>query len=128
MPASSIRSSKLMPFHRVSNLDHLVTQWMSVVRSEERSAVNSFQLHLPRLDPSVSWMVNVHSSSGVCGVGPAESTGKSEVRYWPGGSRDRSRALPRPWKPRVAMGPLVLGAAVRVKPAWRLRDWSGVES
>ena len=35
---------------------------------------------------------NVHSSSGVCGVGPAERTGKSSVRYWPGGTRlDRRR-------------------------------------
>jgi hypothetical protein len=27
------------------------------------------------------WMVRLHSSSGVCGVGPAERTGKSGVRY-----------------------------------------------
>ena len=35
----------------------------------------------------------VHSSSGVCGVGPAESTGKSSVTYWPGGTRSRGASL-----------------------------------
>jgi hypothetical protein len=31
--------------------------------------------------------VKFHAVSGVCGVGPAERTGKSRVSYWPGGSR-----------------------------------------
>ena len=31
-----------------------------------------------------------HSSGDVCGVGPAERTGKSRVTYWPGGTRARS--------------------------------------
>ena len=70
-----------MPFHRVSSLDHLVTQWMSTVTSVERRAVNSFQVQRARLDPSVSRMEKVQLSSEVCGVGPAESTGKSDVRY-----------------------------------------------
>jgi hypothetical protein len=29
---------------------------------------------------------NDQLSSGVCGVGPADSTGKSVVTYWPGGT------------------------------------------
>ena len=46
--------------------------------------------------------MKLHSSSGVCGVGPAERTGKSSVRYWPGGMRPpSSSASRRPWKPRV---------------------------
>src|SRR6266511_3340582 len=42
-------------------------------------------------------MLKVQRSSGVRGVGPAESTGKSRVRYWPGGTRfatSDSRRLP----------------------------------
>ena len=35
----------------------------------------------------------------MCGVGPADKTGKSVVRYWPGGSFTTS-ALRRPEKPR----------------------------
>jgi hypothetical protein len=31
-------------------------------------------------------IVNSHRSSETCGVGPADSTGKSVVRYCPGGS------------------------------------------
>src|SRR5207244_12580400 len=45
-------------------------------------------------------IVNVHSSSGVCGVGPADKTGKSSVRYWPGGNRPLSSPRPRPRNPR----------------------------
>src|SRR5271154_4932198 len=45
-------------------------------------------------------MVNSHACSGVCGVGPAESTGKSWVTYWPGGTRAGSTAGRRPRKPR----------------------------
>src|SRR5262245_41281235 len=42
-----------------------------------------------------------HSSSGVCGVGPAERTGKSRVTYWPGGTRAGSTsAARRPRNPR----------------------------
>ena len=37
------------------------------------------------------WIVKLHSSSGVCGVGPADSTGKSTVTYWPGGTREDRR-------------------------------------
>ena len=46
-------------------------------------------------------MEKVHSSSGVYGVGPAERTGKSSTRYWPGGMRVGSTSLRRrPKKPR----------------------------
>src|ERR687896_164004 len=30
-------------------------------------------------------IVKSHSSNDVCGVGPAERTGKPSTRYWPGG-------------------------------------------
>src|SRR6476659_6271623 len=40
-------------------------------------------------------------SSGACGVGPADSTGKSSVTYCPGGTRDGSMSTRRlPWNPR----------------------------
>ena len=41
-------------------------------------------------------MENDQRSSGVRGVGPAESTGKSVVRYWPGGIRDATSDCPAP--------------------------------
>src|SRR5262249_52178837 len=51
-----------------------------------------------------------HSSSAVCGVGPAERTGKSRVTYWPGGTRVRSTsAARRPRNPRETTGFAALG-------------------
>src|SRR5690348_13012525 len=49
-------------------------------------------------------MENVHRSSGVCGVGPADSTGNPSVTYWPGGTRSSFPAGARcRWrKPREA--------------------------
>src|SRR5205085_1857688 len=85
---SSSRSTGT-PRHSVSNFDHLVTQWMSRVTTSLGSARNSSQVH-ERASPTAPATVKLHSSSGVCGVGPAESTGKSLVAYWPGGSRDGS--------------------------------------
>src|SRR4051794_41829334 len=41
-------------------------------------------------------IVNVHSSSDVRGVGPADRTGKSLTVYWPGGTRDGSTSRRRP--------------------------------
>src|SRR2546430_13662446 len=42
-----------------------------------------------------------HSWSAVCGVGPAERTGKSRVTYWPGGTRAGfTSAARRPRNPR----------------------------
>src|SRR3569623_2202649 len=71
------------------------------------SAANSSQLHgadgAPRA-PSVK----LHLASGVCGVGPADSTGKSRVSYWPGGRRAADpESGRRPRKPRE-MGDVML--------------------
>jgi hypothetical protein len=50
-------------------------------------------------------MAKLHWSSGVRGVGPAESTGKSGVTYWPGGMRDGSMVdRRRPVNPREIGG------------------------
>src|SRR6266511_63086 len=62
---------------------------MSTVTFSLGSASSDSQVHdigcstAPRI-------VKLHASSGVCGVGPADSTGKSSVTYWPGGTRARS--------------------------------------
>src|SRR6266545_5376927 len=91
------------PSQTVSSFDHFVTQWMSTVKVSLGRARNSSHDHVTG-SPAPS-IVNVHSSSGVCGVGPAESTGKSSVTYCPGGTRPsgpplRGRALkPRETKP-----------------------------
>src|SRR5215208_3824676 len=85
------------PSHLVPSFDHLVTQWMSLVISSEGSWLNSSQVHL--LGSSISpTMEKSHSSIGVRGVGPAESTGKPSSRYCPGGSAV-SWLLRRPKKP-----------------------------
>src|ERR1700741_2630807 len=82
------------PSQFVSNFDHLVTQWMSLVIFSRGSATNSS--HVQRSDwPSVLRTVRSHTDSGVRGVGPAESTGKSRVSYWPGGRR---AAAPSGWR------------------------------
>ena len=75
-----------MPLKWVSNFDQVVTQWMSTVTSARGSDRNSSHVHRRgrATSPRTS---NVHSASGVRGVGPAESTGKSCVSYWPGGIR-----------------------------------------
>src|SRR5689334_22237085 len=56
--------------------------------------------------------VKFHCSRLTCGVGPADKTGKSAVRYWPGGSRAGSVSvlLPRPLNPRVAIDFLLFRA------------------
>ena len=74
------------PVHVVSSFDHFVTQWMSTVTVSAGSARNSSHGH-DTGSSTAPWIVKLHSSSGVCGVGPAESTGKSRVTYWPGGTR-----------------------------------------
>ncbi len=73
------------PSQTVSSFDQRVTQWMSTVTVSRGSAWNSSQVQVFR--PSPSPIENVQSSSRVCGVGPAERTGKSCVSYWPGGMR-----------------------------------------
>lgn len=57
-----------------------------------------FQSHR-RKTSAPSSIVNSHLSSGTSGVGPADKTGKSVVRYCPGGSFG-SKALRLPEKPR----------------------------
>src|SRR5258708_972396 len=74
---------------------------MSAVTVSAGSARISAQLQ-DLLGPP-SWVIeNVHLSSEVCGVGPADSTGKSLVTYWPGGTRPSAPAgvRRRPWNPR----------------------------
>src|SRR5216683_167849 len=46
-------------------------------------------------------MTRDHASSAVRGVGPADKTGKSLVRYCPGGTRPASAPCLLPRKPRV---------------------------
>ena len=62
----------------------LVTQWMSLVIGSCGNARNSSQLQCFALSTSPS-REKSHFSSGVCGVGPAERTGKPCSRYCPGG-------------------------------------------
>src|SRR6476620_9458715 len=73
---------------------------MSRVISSLGRARNSSQLQ-PRGSSNSPMIEKSHSSSDVCGVGPAERTGKSRVRYWPGGTRAGSAsAARRPRNPR----------------------------
>src|SRR4029079_593325 len=62
--------------------------------------------HSPRIEKS-------HSSTAVCGVGPAERTGKSAVTYWPGGRRAGSTSAGRrPRNPRETAGFTALGGTL----------------
>src|ERR671935_2825158 len=72
--ASLNRVSIDTPSQRVSNFDHLVTQWMSVVSDSLGSARNSSHDHRT-VFPSTSRSVKSHFARGTCGVGPAERTG-----------------------------------------------------
>src|SRR5260370_23942833 len=83
--------STLTPSHLVSSLVHFVTQLMSVVYVWVGSFRNSCQPQVTG-DFTRPSMVNDHRSSGVCGVGPAERTGKSVTKYWPGGRRSSTSA------------------------------------
>ena len=101
-PSSSV--STLTPRQRMSRWVHFVTQLMSTTHSRLGSARNSS--HVQRTgSPTSPSIENDQRSSGVRGVGPAESTGKSVVRYWPGGMRVRGLPTPgvarRPTNPRV---------------------------
>ena len=79
-PAAARRSSMLTPSHVVSNLLHLVTQWMSPREVVRGSASNSGQLQLASgFGPSLK--VNRHVARSTNGVGPIDSTGKSCVWY-----------------------------------------------
>src|SRR3954469_12502106 len=87
------------PRQTVSSFDHFVTQWMSTVISSLGNAWNSAQLH-PRASSISPTTEKFQTSIDRCGVTPAESTGKSEVRYWPGGILLATSGCGRPWKPR----------------------------
>src|SRR5205809_1094346 len=102
MPSRSV--SMETPSQAVSSFDHFVTQWMSTVIVSLGSARSSSHVH--RCSSSTSpTIAKSHWSSGVCGVGPAESTGKSLVTYWPGGTRSGgASSRRRPLKPREMMG------------------------
>jgi hypothetical protein len=63
---------------------------MSTVTVSLGSAWNSVQVQLAGdWPPSIE---NVQLVSAVCGVGPADRTGKSLVTYWPGGTRPAGSA------------------------------------
>jgi len=66
---------------------------MSVVTDSAGSAWKSSQLQLFLSSPATT--ENVQSSTGMCGVGPADRTGKSSVTYWPGGRRSGSASRRR---------------------------------
>src|SRR5262247_1770161 len=73
---------------------------MSAVTGSLGRARNSSHVHVWSTPPFS--IENVHRSRGVCGVAPAESTGKSRVTDWPGGTRagSASASRRRPRKPR----------------------------
>src|SRR3954451_4720250 len=90
---------------------------MSTVTASLGSARNSS--HAQRLSPSTSpVIVRSQSSREVCGVGPAESTGKSSVTYWPGGTRSLgASSRSRPLKPRE------IGGISSSFSLWSSSDW-----
>src|SRR5918997_2636674 len=98
-PAAFSRASTVTPSHSVSSLLHLVTQWMSTVMRVFGSAWNSAQDHLASSEPPC-WRAKLQSSGRVRGVGPADSTGKSAVTCWPGGTRAAAAASAPPRRPR----------------------------
>src|SRR5713226_361754 len=102
-PSSSVSSET--PRQDVSSFDHFVTQWMSTVMRSLGSAVNCCHVHDfgSSTSPRIS---KLHDSIGLCGVGPADSTGKSRVTYWPGGTRPActSDDSLRRWNPRETGG------------------------
>ena len=103
IPASAKMSSTSTPSQAVSNFDHAVTQWMSRVIFDCGSALNSAHDH-SATGLARTFSVNVQSSVEMRGLGPADSTGKSSVTYWPGGSLlVTSRGGCRPPNPRVTI-------------------------
>src|SRR6202007_272245 len=91
-------ASRETPSQDVPSFDHRVTQCRSTVNVSLGKSRNDFQFHLRRTFVPAS-ITNSHLSRGTCGVGPADKTGKSVVRYCPGGSFT-SAVLRRPEKPR----------------------------
>src|SRR2546428_396800 len=94
---------------------------MSRVISSLGRARNSSQVQ-PRGSSSSPAIEKSHSSSAVCGVGPAERTGKSWVTYWPGGTRAGSTsAARRPRNPRETMGAILFSFLIAVIRPGRFR-------
>src|SRR5258708_26966976 len=89
--------SRETPSQDVPSFDHRVTQCKSAVMVSLGKSRNDFQSQR-RKTRVPSSIVNSQRSSATCGVGPADRTGKSVVRYCPGGSFAFS-ALRRPEKP-----------------------------
>ena len=91
--------SKETPRHSVSSFDQVVTQWMSTTTVVCGSAWNSAHVHFASSDPP-SCSASVHAARSTCGVGPADRTGKSLTRCWPGGTRALRPSGRRPRNPR----------------------------
>src|ERR1700752_2935849 len=87
------------PSQVVPSFDHRVTQCRSTVGVSVGNSRNDLQSHRRSSALFSSRIVNSQRSSGICGVGPADNTGKSVVRYCPGG-RFAFSAVLRPEKPR----------------------------
>src|SRR5215212_11946658 len=104
------------PSQTVSSLLHLVTQWISTVTVSLGSAWNSSQVQR-RDGCAAPLMAKSHCASGVRGVGPAERTGKSGVRYCPGGTRPATAGSSRrrPRNPREMKFPAMLLLQPRVQ-------------
>src|SRR5947208_14164196 len=86
------------PSQDVPSFDHRVTQCRSTVKVSVGKSRCEYQSHRRRTFVPSS-ITNSHWSSRMCGVGPADKTGKSVVRYCPGRSFT-SAALRRRIKPR----------------------------
>src|SRR5215467_4661793 len=102
------------PSQDVPSFDHRVTQCISTVKVSVGNARNDFQSHLRRTFVPSS-ITNSQRLSDTCGVGPADKTGKSVVRYCPGGSF-ASPVLRRPEKLRemIAICTLLKGFVILV--------------
>src|SRR6185437_11443736 len=103
MPAALRRSSISTPLQRVSNLDQVVTQWMSRVSSVWGSALISAHVQL-RTGFGPIFRVKRHFSGATRGVGLDDNTGKPVTRCCPGGSRLALAGGSRPpMNPRVTI-------------------------
>src|SRR5215475_929828 len=89
---------------------------------------NSAQFHLPSSDAPSS-RAKFQFSSLICGVGPAERTGKSVVTYCPGGTRFFSTCCSRlDLKPREIGGSSMEVAPLPLACLHQLDQSSGVLS
>src|ERR1043166_7207595 len=114
MSLSSV--SRETPSQEVPSFDHRVTQCRSTTKVSVGKWRNDLQSHL-RSTFVPSSITNSQRSTDTCGVGPADKTGKSVVRYCPGGSFT-SAALRRPEKPRemISIGSYPYRGSCRAVP------------